>query len=402
MEFWLLSGIITALVGIALALSAISRRTGAEEDSTDVQVYKDQLSEVDRDFARGVISDDEADRLRLEVQRRLLDADRNSLVQTQKNVAKPNPVLATLILVTVFAGAYYLYGQLGSAGYRDLPLEKRLALAEDARLMRASQEEIEAQVPARENANADPAHLELMEKLREALKSRPDDLQGHILLSRNEAGLGNYIAAHKAQGRVLEIKGPDANANDFANYADLLALAANGYISPEAEAAVKRTLSLDPANGSGRYYLGLLQAQIGRPDLAFKVWRKLLSDSNPEAPWVPPIRAQIEFVAANAGIRFELPQVQPGPDAADVAAAQDMNEAERNEMISGMVDQLSERLATQGGSAQEWARLIGALGVLGEKDRAISIWTEAQQVFASAQQDLDIIRAAANSAGITN
>ena len=38
-----------------------------------------------------------------------------------------------------------------------------------------------------------------------------------------------------------------------------------------------------------------------------------------------------------------------------------------------MVNQLSERLASEGGSPEEWARLIAALGVLGEGQRAIEI-----------------------------
>ena len=70
-------------------------------------------------------------------------------------------------------------------------------------------------------------------------------------------------------------------------------------------------------------------------------------------------------------------------------------------MIRGMVDGLSNRLATDGGTAQEWARLIGALGVLGETDRATAIWAEAQTVFADRAEDLALIRSAAEQAGLT-
>ena len=70
-------------------------------------------------------------------------------------------------------------------------------------------------------------------------------------------------------------------------------------------------------------------------------------------------------------------------------------------MIQGMVAQLSDRLATEGGSAQEWARLIGALDVLGQTERATAIYNEAQQVFADAPQALAIIQAAARQAGLT-
>ena len=65
-----------------------------------------------------------------------------------------------------------------------------------------------------------------------------------------------------------------------------------------------------------------------------------------------------------------------------------------------MVAQLSERLANEGGSAQEWAQLIGALGVLGDTERAGAIWGEAQTVFAADADGLAMIRASAKRAGV--
>jgi cytochrome c-type biogenesis protein CcmH len=65
-----------------------------------------------------------------------------------------------------------------------------------------------------------------------------------------------------------------------------------------------------------------------------------------------------------------------------------------------MVDQLSDRLATEGGTPQEWARLIGAYGVMGNSERAQVIWDEAQQVFANVPEALEIVRAGAVQAGL--
>jgi cytochrome c-type biogenesis protein CcmH len=79
-----------------------------------------------------------------------------------------------------------------------------------------------------------------------------------------------------------------------------------------------RGLELEPRNGTARYYAGLMYAQQGRPDLAFPIWRNLLAESTPDAPWLEPIRLQIEEVAALAGERVRLadlpqPQSVPGP-----------------------------------------------------------------------------------------
>jgi cytochrome c-type biogenesis protein CcmH len=117
------------------------------------------------------------------------------------------------------------------------------------------------------------------------------------------------------------------------------------------------------------------------------------------------LERQLPDVAWLAGQhRYELPALSgaaPGPDAASLEAAQDMTPEERADMVRGMVEGLAARLASQGGPAEDWARLISALGVLGENDRALAILSEAEQVFAAHLADLDTIRDAARRAGVT-
>ena len=91
----------------------------------------------------------------------------------------------------------------------------------------------------------------------------------------------------------------------------------------------------------------------------------------------------------------------PGPSAGDVAAAEDMSDEDRQEMIRGMVEGLAERLSSEGGTAEEWARLITALGVLGETERAGTILAEARQVFWDDAAGLSAIEAAGERAGLS-
>ena len=69
-------------------------------------------------------------------------------------------------------------------------------------------------------------------------------------------------------------------------------------------------------------------------------------------------------------------------------------------MIQGMVQGLSERLATQGGNVQEWAQLIRALIVLEQEDKAAAIWENAKSVFAQYPDDLAFISRVAKEIGI--
>jgi cytochrome c-type biogenesis protein CcmH len=416
MAFWIISAAMAVGVAMLLALAMIRARDGGATGSgdSDIQVYRDQLSEVDRDLARGVLSPDEAESVRVEISRRLLEADRKAAEGTGVAAApKATTTLAAFAVgAAVVAGANFLYGRLGAPGYPDLPLATRLEMAEEARANRPSQEMAEAEAAARiPPANlADPQHVALVEQLRAALETRPDDLTGYTLLARNEAALGNFAAARKAQARVIELLGDRATAADYADLADVMVLAAGGFVSPEAEEVLLQTLNRDPQNGTALYYTGLLYMQTARPDRAFALWRPLLERSTPADPWYFPIRGQIEDLGLRAGVVYTAPEIpapaapeapgQPGPTADDIAAAQDMSPEDRQAMIENMVAGLSDRLATQGGTAEEWARLITALGVLGRTDEARAIADEAMTAFSGEPDALPMIEAARQSAGI--
>lgn len=416
MIFWAIAIGLAALAALLLVLALL--RGGAEEAGPgDVEIYRDQLAEVERDRARGTLTDAEAERLRTEVSRRLLEADRAAAGRSRAGSAPRGATLAAAALacLVVVGGALALYDRIGAPGYPDMPLEARKAEAARIHAERPSQQAAEARVAEAQAgglpnlpgaADPDPAFADLMDKLRKTLESRPDDLRGHELLARNEAGLGNFAAAARAQQVVIRLKGEAADAEDRADLAEYLILAAGGYVSPEAEQQLAAALKLDPGQGRARYYTGLMYAQTGRPDIAFRLWRQLLEKGPEDAPWIAPIRAQIAPLARLAGVEYDPPAPKrpapalKGPNQADMAAAADMTPEERQDMIRTMVQGLSDRLASQGGTPEEWARLINALGVLGEGDRAAAIWDEARQSFADRPEALATIRAAAERAGV--
>ncbi len=408
MVFWIVIGVLILVVAALLALALLrGRDTGVAAAEYDLQVYRDQLAGVERDLERGVVSREEAARIKTEVSRRILDTDK--ALQAAEEVHRApkamtyGAILASLVLLAASVGVYQ---KIGAPGYPDLPLQLRIAEAEQTRESRPSQAEIEAQVPP-VATDVDPRQKELVAKLRKAVATRPDDLKGQELLAGNEAALGNYKAAYQAHKRVIEIKGADATADDYADLADLMIVAAGGYVSPEAEGALKKALTLDPGNGKALYYSGLMFAQNGRPDVTFRIWKGLLEASKPNDPWMPPIIAQIEDAAAFAGVDYRVPPMMrgggpalAGPDADAVAAASEMTAEERQDMIKSMVGRLSERLDTDGGSPQEWAQLLGALGVLGDKEKAAATWAKAQEAFAGDSAALEVVRAAAVRAGV--
>ena len=405
--FWIVALAITAFTALILGRTAWSGRAGAAPAAlSDLQVYRDQLKEIERDLARGVIAKDEAERTRIEVSRRILAADAAAQAgRSQGGQPRAMGLVALVVVVAAMAGALGLYTVLGAPGLRDLPIQARIEASDARRANRLSQAEAEARLPAPAVSEASADFLELMDKLRDTVERRPGDIEGLALLARNEAAIGNLRAAHAAQAKLIAARGADANAGDHSYHAELLVLAASGYVSREAEAAVRTALELDPAYPYARYYLAQYLMQVDRPDAAFRVLDVLLKESRPDAPWVAPTRAIIEEVAWHAGVKYELPALPdaapaPGPSAEDMAAASEMSDEDRQEMIRDMVARLSERLASEGGTPEEWARLIRAHGVLGNTERARAIWSEAQGVFAASDQALATVNAAARDAGL--
>jgi len=406
MLFWIFAAVVIVIVALLLVLPLLRGGSTAPAAAHDLAFHRAALDEIARDEARGVLSKAEAERARTEVSRRLLDADRRLAQAGGDGLDAPrlmNSVAAVVIALSLGAAGLGLYAVLGAPGMGDRPRAARIAEARSLSDQRPSQEEAETARPAQPDAGAGNSEMAaLIERLRDRLEETPGDARGWSMLARSEAARGRFRAAYEAQERLIELLGTDATAGDFATLADLKIRAAGGIVTAEAEEAIGQALMREPRNGIARYYRGLLEAQTGRPERAFAVWRPLLEESQPDAPWTAPLRELIGQVAAQAGIDYTPPSAgaPPGPDAAQMAAAAEMSDEERQQMIRGMVGRLAGRLQSEGGTAAEWARLIRAYGVLGETGKAREAATQARAALSDTPGALETVNAAARAAGV--
>lgn len=138
-------------------------------------------------------------------------------------------------------------------------------------------------------------------------------------------------------------------------------------------AGLERKLQADGQNPQqwGLYARSLMT--VNRFDEAFAAYEKTLSltDNNPE------ILAELESARAFAAQQNTSAQGQgvsspqsPGPSREDVEAAAQMTTDDRNAMIQGMVEGLSQKLAENPDDPTGWVRLLRARQVLGQSDAA--------------------------------
>ena len=94
------------------------------------------------------------------------------------------------------------------------------------------------------------------------------------------------------------------------------------------------------------------------------------------------------------------PDATPGPDSAQVAAAGQMTDAERQAMIHSMVDKLAAELKANPKDSSGWVRLMRARMVLGEKDQAAAAYQDARKAFAGTPAARAVLQDAAKSLGV--
>ena len=115
MTLWFGLALMTA-VAILAVLWPLARRTGNLRSGSDVAVYRDQLEEIERDRASGLIADQEAASAQVEVSRRLIAAaEAPPPPQASADVATwRRRAVALVALLALPLGAAGLYLALGS------------------------------------------------------------------------------------------------------------------------------------------------------------------------------------------------------------------------------------------------------------------------------------------------
>lgn len=404
---WIFAILLPLLTAAVILRPFFRTRMSEPAAAYDLRVYRDQLEDVARDQTRGIIGEDEAERLRREIGRKVIDAKRR-LDNSTAEGATGRLTLPALMLMLMLGGAVALYAQIGTPKMPDAGLSKRLRDAQQLYDTRPSQAEAEAAAPQMPSATPPAEYAALVQRLRDAVEKRPDDVEGLRLLATHEARLGNMGAARTAQEKYVALRGDAASAEERAMLAGLMVEAANGIVTPEAEKIVAAALKQDPTQPQARYMVGLMQAQNGRPDRAFPIWDGLLRDGPDEAPWNMAIRAVIGDLAWLAGFPDYTPPALsqstpalPGPDAEALAAANQMSPEERQNMVDEMVDGLEARINEQGGNVDDWSRLLTSLRVLGDQPRLDAALSRAQAALADDAQALAMIEGAATGTAPT-
>jgi cytochrome c-type biogenesis protein CcmH len=212
----------------------------------------------------------------------------------------------------------------------------------------------------------------LVAQVEQHLDKNPTDGRGWNVLAPVLARLGRYDDAVRAYRNSITYNGDSSERR--ADLGEALAAAAGGVVTSEAKAEFERAIALNADDIKASYFLGVAAEQDGRTTEAASIWRAMLARAPPDAPWRPLVQAALVRVGGSTA-----------PVLSDdaVAAAKDMNEADRGAMIRGMVERLASRLKQNGDDVEGWLRLVRAYMVMGDRDKAKSALTDARQAVAN-------------------
>ncbi len=348
--------VLTAMTSVAAVLVAApflrrmdERRSSSERE---LAVYRDQLAEVEREAAAGVIGEAEAAAASQEIKRRLLAADRAREAASGAGVplALQNNRVVIAIAGFVVLGSTILYAVTGRP---DLPsaspgaAHRRAAAAVEQRQAATTQATPQTAMPSRPKAQRQGSGAsklgsvdQMIARVRARVQKNPADAESWRMLGWSYAATERYPQAVEAYAKAVELK-PD-NAKFRAAYNDIVA----------------------KAKGAGT--------------------------KKAAAPGLKPLK-----------LIGPAPQAKDkGPTAADVRAAGAMKPEARQAMIRNMVEGLAGRLEKSPRDGDGWIKLIRARKVLGEIDAARAALGKAIATFADTPAEQKRIRTAARALGV--
>jgi cytochrome c-type biogenesis protein CcmH len=354
MLFWIVATAMTFAVCLMLLAPLARTRTGmgASRDH-ELEVYKDQLREIDKDRSRGLIEDGEADMARAEIGRKIirLSETDGELPETPSSRALGRWVGAIAVLSLPLV-SWGLYAATGSPDYPDQPLQ--------ARLDRDPSQQTPEELIARAEAH---------------LAANPEDARGWDVLAPIYLRLGRFEDAAGAFANAARLDAPTAAR--LAGQGEALTAAARGQVTDEARELFSQALEIEPGDVRSRYFVGLAAAQAGDRPAAEQIWSQTISELPEGSPW--------------RGVIAQAMNETQGPS---------QDEAGRAEMIEGMVAGLAARLEANHDDVDGWQRLIHSYMVLERSGDAQDALDRARAAFGAGSPEAGHLAAYGLSLGL--
>lgn len=289
MLFWLVCAILIVIAFAFVLPTALqrddkSRRAIADERKlANIAVYRDQLSELEADLQNGVVSREQYEQDRDEIERRLLEDTATATTATKKPAAAP-PASRSTAYAIAFAlpvAAVIFYFQIGNP--KSITDPTGGVSAPPSQTGERSQAQIEANVAA----------------LAERLKTNPSDAEGWIMLARSYSSMERFGEAAGAYAKATELRPNDADL--WVQYAVASAMANDQRLDGQPTELINQALKVDPENSSALQLAGSAAFQRKDYTKAVEYWDRVLKKAPANSELAQALQARINEAKALAG-----------------------------------------------------------------------------------------------------
>lgn len=354
--FWLMA-LCLVLLGAGWIAWPFLSEGSVEMNAADgaISVFRDQLDELDRDLAAGLISEDERAAAAQEIERRTLAAARR--MDGGFSLSHRAPAVAAGLAAVAAAVTLGGYALVGQPGHPDQPLAARKT---EILERRASAGDLNARIAL----------------LIERTGDNPESFEDWWTLAVSYASIGNDDASVEAYRHAAELA-PDEPGVQAA-YAEAMVLA-NGNKVPTPARIIFETVLRKTPDPRARYYVALAKAQAQDFEAALDAWVALAADSSPDAPWMPLVRRDIGNMVRF--LDYDLADFLPDATKAEIAAA---GGASADEVARTRIAELEAQLSDDPMDHAAWIELATRLARSGENDEAAKVLTQGAAHFAAA------------------
>jgi cytochrome c-type biogenesis protein CcmH len=310
--FWIICAalVLVAIAFVAVPLLRATRRedTGPARAALNAEVYRDNLQELDRELADGVLSPEQHAIARAELDRRalveaaVLDAEDADRAAAAASATGGTPATSKVGADATAPAASRRGRWLASGAFAMVPIltiATYLAIGNPAAL-----------------APPDRQFLEMVDSLAERMKTNPGDPEGWVMLARAYQLTGRMPEAVDAFEKASALRPEDANL--VASHADALAMVQGSLAGRPFELIVK-ALKIDPKNPTALALAATAAMENGQFQESIALWSRLAAVVEPgsrDRTAVDEAIEQVRQIALAKGVKLaEMP-----PPAAGAAA----------------------------------------------------------------------------------
>jgi cytochrome c-type biogenesis protein CcmH len=269
--FWVICAVLI-VIALAFVLPPVLQHSAEERRDIDderrfanIEIYRDQLSELKSDLQNGIVSEQQYEQDREEIERRLLE---DTTARQSKTKSKPvitgDRSLAYALALALPLVAIVFYLKVGEPN----AMTKAVTTAATSSAPESgerSQAQIEANVAA----------------LAKRLQTNPNDAEGWIMLARSYNSMERFGEASGAYAKATELN--PKNADLWAEFAFATAMANGRTMAGRPMELIDEALKVDPENAKALQLAGSAAFEAKDYKKAIEYWQRVLSKVPPDS-----------------------------------------------------------------------------------------------------------------------